>query len=307
MISIKNLVKRYDDHCALNHLDMSIGKGIIFGLLGPNGAGKTTLISILNGLTGFQEGTVTIFGMPLHEKLHEIRQRSSFIPQSLALYDKLSVMENLQFFAGIQQITGNTRRHNIDFAVSVNRLQSMLDQKAGTLSGGQKRRLNLAIGLLNNPEIMYLDEPTVGIDPESRNDILETIRTFKEEDKTVIYTSHYMLEIEQICDEVAIMANGRIVRQGVLETLLQEEGTDAVIIELGCSCEAKLHELAQRYAGLEVLGVANLMLHSQESTRVGEILAVLEASNITVKRVNYGATNLEALFIRLTKEGRRHV
>lgn len=307
MISIKNLVKRYDDHCALDHLDMRIGKGIIFGLLGPNGAGKTTLISILNGLTNFQEGTVTIFGEPLHGKLAEIRRRSAFIPQSLALYDRLSVMENLRFFAGIQGITGNRLRDNIDFAISVNRLHSMLDQKAGVLSGGQKRRLNLAIGLLNNPEIIYLDEPTVGIDPESRHDILETIRTFKKGNKTVIYTSHYMQEIEQICDEVAIIDHGHIVRQGVLETLLQEERTDSVIIELGSSFGANLDGLVQRFAGLEVLGAATLLLHSQSAIRIGEVLAVLEADNITVKQVNYGATNLEALFIRLTREGKTHV
>jgi ABC-2 type transport system ATP-binding protein len=216
-------------------------------------------------------------------------------------------MENLQFFAGIQQIAGSARRDNIDFAVSVNQLHSMLDQKAGTLSGGQKRRLNLAIGLLNNPEILYLDEPTVGIDPESRNNILDTIRTFKEYDKTVIYTSHYMVEIEKICDEVAIIDHGRIILQGGLETLLREEGTDAVIIELGYSSKAKLHELVQKHADLKVLGAATLMLHSQKATRVGEILAVLEADNIKVKQVNYGAANLEALFIRLTKEGRPHV
>nr|MBF0221435.1 ABC transporter ATP-binding protein [Desulfobulbaceae bacterium] len=303
MIAIKNLVKRYDDHCALDHLDMSIGKGCIFGLLGPNGAGKTTLISILNGLTSFQEGTVEIFGMPLPEKIHEIRQRSSFIPQSLALYDKLSVMENLQFFAGIQPLSVSKRRDNIDFAVSVNRLNAFLDQSAATLSGGQQRRLNLAIGLLNNPEILYLDEPTVGIDPESRNDILETIKTFKEYGKTVVYTSHYMLEIEKICDEVVILDRGRIVQQGNLKTMLQEEGTDSVIIELACSSEDALYALAQKDASLQVIDATTLMLPTQEACKIADILAVLQANNIAVKHINFGAANLEALFIRQTRQG----
>jgi len=223
MITIQNLVKRYDDLLALDHIDLSIGKGVIFGLLGPNGAGKTTLVSILNGLTNFQEGEIKVFGLPLTKELAAIRKRCAFIPQALALYENLSVIENLRFFAGIQKITGADLRHNLDYAISVNRLQPMLKQKAGTLSGGQKRRLNIAIGLLNNPEILYFDEPTVGIDPDGRNEILETIRNFKNDAKTVIYTSHYMPEIEKLCDEVAIIDRGRIIRQGLLETMLQEE------------------------------------------------------------------------------------
>ena len=222
MIKINKLSKHYETTTALDNLSMNIGKGVIFGLLGPNGAGKTTLISILNGLCNFQSGTVEIFGLTLQNNLKEIRRRCTFIPQSLALYENLNVIENLRFFAGIQSISGTTLQRNIDYAISVNRLDGLLEQKAATLSGGQKRRLNIAIGLLNDPEILYFDEPTIGIDPESRIDILETIRSFKEDNKTVIYTSHYMEEIENICDEVAIINHGNIIRQGQIETILQE-------------------------------------------------------------------------------------
>ena len=233
MIRIKNLTKRYDTTStpALNQLSMNISKGVIFGLLGPNGAGKTTLISILNGLTNFQEGEVEIFGLPLRANLKQIRKRCTFIPQSLALYENLSVIENLRFFAGIQSITGAALQNNLEYAISVNRLQSLLEQKAATLSGGQKRRLNIAIGLLNNPEILYFDEPTIGIDPESRNDILETIHSFKEDNKTVIYTSHYMDEIEKICDEAAIINHGKIIRRGHLQTMLQETHDPSMTLE----------------------------------------------------------------------------
>ncbi|HIQ36936.1 MAG TPA: ABC transporter ATP-binding protein [Desulfocapsa sulfexigens] len=231
MIRIKNLTKRYDTVPALNQLTMNIGKGVIFGLLGPNGAGKTTLISILNGLTAFQEGEIEIFGLPLHKNLRQIRARSTFIPQSLALYENLSVIENLRFFAGIQSITGSTLQKNLDRAISINHLGRILEQKAATLSGGQKRRLNIAIGLLNNPEILYFDEPTIGIDPESRNEILETIAGFKKENKTVIYTSHYMDEIEKICDEAAIINHGKIIRQGQLQTMLHETDDPSMTLE----------------------------------------------------------------------------
>jgi ABC-2 type transport system ATP-binding protein len=303
MIAINNLVKRYDDKTALNHLNLEVGKGVIFGLLGPNGAGKTTLVSILNGLTAYDEGEVEVFGMPLKEELAAIRKRSAFIPQSLALYDNLSVIENLRFFAGIQNIKGETLRRNIDHAVAVNRLEPMLGQKAGTLSGGQKRRLNIAIGLLNDPEILYFDEPTVGIDPESRNEILDTIRSFKDADKTVIYTSHYMPEIEKICDEVAIINKGEIIRQGLLETMLQEEKADSVVLELLRSKEEQLVALAQSVEGLEVIDATTVMMHHQNAAKLGALLSALEAEDIALKQVRYGTTNLESLFIRLTSQG----
>lgn len=221
MISIRNLVKHYGKHVALDHIELSVGKGVILGLLGPNGAGKTTLVSILNGLIDFQEGEVEIFGLSLRHELREIRKRSSFVPQSLALYENLTVMENLRFFAGIQKVGRDMLHRNIDYALTVSGLHPMRDQKAVTLSGGQKRRLNIAIGLLNNPELLFFDEPTAGIDPESRNAILETVRSFTAEGKTVVYTSHYMPEIEKICDDVAIIDHGRIIRQGTLKALLQ--------------------------------------------------------------------------------------
>lgn len=155
MISIRNLVKHYGKHVALDHIELSVGKGVILGLLGPNGAGKTTLVSILNGLIDFQEGEVEIFGLSLRHELREIRKRSSFVPQSLALYENLTVMENLRFFATIQKVGRDMLHRNIDYALTVNGLHPMRDQKAVTLSGGQKRRLNIAIGLLNNPELLF--------------------------------------------------------------------------------------------------------------------------------------------------------
>ncbi len=298
MITVKNLFKYYDDFPALKGINLNIAGGII-GLLGPNGAGKTTLMSILNGLTGFQAGSVEIFGLPLHQNLKKIRRRCSFVPQSLALYEDLSVIENLRFFAGIQQIKGHALHENIAYAVSVNQLQAQLNQKVRTLSGGQKRRLNIAIGLLNNPDILYLDEPTVGVDPKSRHDILKMIRTFKERGKTVVYTSHYMAEIEEICDEAAIIDRGRIIKQGRLETLLQESGKESVLMELAAGNE-RLHEFVQNHHGVQIINGAAIMIKSQKAARVGEILIALEAEGMAVKQINYEAENLESLFIRLT-------
>ncbi len=305
MIRIEGLVKRYGAFTALDGLDLEIGKGTIFGLLGPNGAGKTTLVSVLNGLSDFDGGTVEVFGLPLRDSKAAIRSRCAFIPQSLAFYENLTVEENLRFFGGIVNLSGALLRRRIDYAVSVNRLETMMKRRAGTLSGGQKRRLNIAVGLLNDPEILYFDEPTVGIDPESRNEILETIRGFKESNKSVIYTSHYMPEIERICDEVAIIDRGRIIRRGTLEEMLRSEKADSAVIELIHPDAAALDAAAACSAEAEVLDDANLLLHTRSATAMGSVLAVLEERGVAVRQIRYGTTNLEALFIRLTsREGR---
>lgn len=303
MISIRNLVKQYDKHPALNHVDLTIEQGVILGLLGPNGAGKTTLVSILNGLLDFQAGEIEVFGMPLHKELPAIRRRCSFIPQSLAFYDNLTVLENLRFFGGIQKISGRALRRNIDYALTVNRLHPLRGQKAATLSGGQKRRLNIAIGLLNNPELLYFDEPTAGIDPESRNAVLETIRSFKDEGKTVVYTTHYLPEIEKICDEVAIIDHGRIIRQGGLKMMLQGEEDESVIIELLHTGRTQLNRVAGGREGVEVIDAATLLTSWSNGEKMGRLLAALEAEGIVVKQIRYGTTTLESLFLRLTSQG----
>ncbi len=307
MISIKNLLKSYNDHVVLNHLDLQISKGRVFGLLGPNGAGKTTLVSILNGLTTFQEGEVKVFDLDLRTNLKDIRSHCTFIPQSLALYDNLSVIENLRFFGGIQNISGKVLQDRIDYALSVNHLHPLLDQKAATLSGGQKRRLNIALGLLNNPEILYFDEPTIGIDPESRTEILTTIRSFKEEHKTVIYTSHYMDEIEKICDEVAIINHGEIIRQGPLKTMLQQTDAGSVTIELLSSNRIRLNQFAETVPDIQVIDSNTLFLKGQNSQKMAALLTALEDAALPIKQINYQSMSLESLFISLTNREKSDV
>ncbi|MEN8146126.1 MAG: ABC transporter ATP-binding protein [Campylobacterota bacterium] len=307
MIKITNLLKRYDEKVALNHLSLEIKAGTVFGLLGPNGAGKTTLISILNGLTKYNEGEVTVFDLALDKNLEAIRKRCALIPQTLAFYENLTVIENLNFFGGIQNIEADTLKKNIEYAVETNRLSSMLNQKASTLSGGQKRRLNIAIGLLNDPDILFFDEPTVGIDPESRNEILETIMSFKKDNKTVVYTSHYMPEIEKICDEVAIINAGEIIKQGSIESMLTNESADQLILEIYETPLEKLQEACAKMKTLTVIDDSSLMLEGKESSSVSEALALLEASSIVVRNIRYGTTTLESLFINLTSKGRADV
>ncbi|WP_394135078.1 ABC transporter ATP-binding protein [Aliivibrio fischeri] len=302
MIKISGLNKSYGNKKALDNLTLSIPSNSIYGLLGPNGAGKTTLISILNGLVSYDSGEVTFFDLSLKKNLSAIRQRCSLIPQSLAFYENLSVKENLDFFAGVQKIKGQTLKANLSYAVETNRLSSMMDQKSATLSGGQKRRLNIAIGLLNNPDILFFDEPTVGIDPESRNDILDTIKAYKSDNKTVIYTSHYMPEIENICDEVAIMNVGKIVKQGSISSMVNNEESQQVIVELYSHSSTYLSAMSR--AEVTVVDETTLLLTHSSSELIAQVLHQLEQQGIKIKQIRYGATTLESLFINLTSKGR---
>jgi len=307
MIKINNLHKNYDDKMALNGLSLGIKEGSIFGLLGPNGAGKTTLISILNGLTPFDEGVVEVFGLSLQKNIKAIRKRTALIPQTLAFYENLTVIENLNFFGGIQNIEASTLKRNIAYAVETNRLGSMLKQRASTLSGGQKRRLNIAIGLLNDPDILFFDEPTVGIDPESRNEILETILSFKEANKTVIYTSHYMPEIEKICDEVAIINAGKIIKQGSMQSMLNNSDASELHIEIYETPMQDLAKLVTEITALKVVDTTTLILTNKDNLTLSILLTVLQRENIGVKNINYATTTLESLFINLTSKGRADV
>ncbi len=212
MIKIQNIVKNYGDIKALNNLSFEIKKGTIFGLLGVNGAGKSTILSILNGLTPISSGEISVFGLDIKKDIKKIKDISSIIPQNLAFYGQLTVKENLDFFSKIQ----NATKENFQRAIEINGLEQVLNQRASTLSGGQQRRLNIAIGLLNNPQIIYFDEPTVGIDPKSRNEILDSIKGYKDLGITVLYTSHYMNEVQKICDEVAIISHGKLVTQELI-------------------------------------------------------------------------------------------
>jgi ABC-2 type transport system ATP-binding protein len=288
MIKISNVSKNYGDKKALDSLSFDIKEGSVFGLLGVNGAGKSTLLSILNGLIEIDGGEVEVFGLDIRYHMKDIKKISSIIPQSLAFYEKLSVKENLDFFASIQ----NADKSSIDRAIEINSLGELLNQKASTLSGGQKRRLNIAIGLLNNPKVIYFDEPTVGVDPKSRNEILDSIKSYKDLGITVVYTSHYMTEIERICDEVAIIDKGKLVEKDTLENLLSNKVSDNVSIEVIYSDN-----------------LDSLDFNMQDPTTIQanekelfKIVRKLNKNKICIKQIRYGSTNLEKHFLDLTEE-----
>lgn len=219
------LVHHYpgNDLPAVDGLDLTLTKGEIFGLLGPNGAGKTTTISILSTILRPKAGTVMVDGLDLHRKKRAVRRIIGLVPQEIALYPMLTTRENLRFFGKLQGLKGERLRGRIDETLAAVGLTSRADQLVGTFSGGMKRRANLAVGMLHQPRLLFLDEPTVGIDAQSRQLIMEQIETLRDGGTTVLYTTHYMEEAQRLCSRVAIMDQGRILIQGTLDQLLAHE------------------------------------------------------------------------------------
>ncbi len=304
MIDISHLYKSYGKQQVLEDINLSIPPGGVTGLLGPNGAGKTTLVSILIGILPRNKGGIVIAGMDLDKNLPEIQRICSIVPQNLAIYPMLSAYENLEYFGGLQGLKGRQLKARIDYCSDVASLESFLSKRVHKFSGGMKRRLNLAIGLLNNPRILYLDEPTVGVDTQSRNYILEMIKKFNRQEKsTIIYTSHYMEEIEQVSDMIAIIDEGHLILSGPKEKILKKEFD--VSIRVGKLSDA----LRQRFKRIKAAAVQEdrIQLNRDENfhDNLIEIFSGLKSDAVDVIDFDSRDNNLETLFLKLTRKSLR--
>lgn len=301
MIKIQHLHKAYDDVIALHDIDLTIRAGAITGLLGPNGAGKTTLVSILTGIIKKTSGQVIIGGMDLDRNPDEIKSITGIVPQTLSIYPLLTAYENLEYFGTLYGLKGKRLQERIHFCIEVASLQSFINKRAGKYSGGMQRRLNLAIGLLNEPKILYLDEPTVGVDAHSRQYMLEMIRKINIEHRTtIVYTSHYISEIEQISDDIVIIDEGKIILCDTKENILSSR--DALMIQVDSIGNATT-EAITNLAGVSCeTGSIYIEKNDLLYSNIIQVASILRENKTGILNMQYNTNRLEELYLRLTNK-----
>ncbi|WP_239254393.1 ABC transporter ATP-binding protein [Listeria ilorinensis] len=303
IVEIRQLVKKFDQTIAVDHLDLTIEAGQIFGLLGPNGAGKSTTISIICGLLRPTNGTVYLFEEESNGQNTGQKARIGLVPQEIALYPDLSAYENVRFFAGLYGLRGESLEQAVQEALAFVGLEEKAKLRPKTFSGGMKRRLNIACAIAHKPSLIIMDEPTVGIDPQSRNYILASIRRLNQEGATIIYTSHYMEEVEEICDQIAIIDQGRVIAEGSKETLigLVTDVKETVITVTDTVKVSKEALMAIRGTVAVQFAENRIRLTTKvEINQLNEVLCYLLANNIEVLAVEQQNLNLETVFLNLT-------
>jgi ABC-2 type transport system ATP-binding protein len=231
MLSLRGLGKDYGTRTAVKALDLEVSRGECFGLLGPNGAGKTTTISMICGVLTPSRGSVTIDGADVHADPYVAKARLGLVPQELALYEELTPVQNLRYAGALYGLAGPVLAERIRWVLDVVGLANRARDSVTTFSGGMKRRLNLAAGLLHQPQLLVLDEPTVGVDAQSRRHISDTVRSLQSSGTTILYTSHYFEEVESLCDRVAILDGGELVANGAVTDVIERHGGPRVVVE----------------------------------------------------------------------------
>jgi len=304
MLEARDLRKKYGSVAAVDGVSLDAGRGEILGLLGPNGAGKTTTVSIIAGLVRADSGLVRIDGKPLAGDTDPVKRKLGLVPQDIALYDELSARDNLTLFGALYGISGAPARLAIGAALELVGLADRAREKVSAYSGGMKRRLNMAAALLHDPQVLLLDEPTVGVDPQSRNAIFENLVTLRERGKTLVYTTHYMEEAERLCDRLVVIDHGKVIAAGTLQDLYRMlPASNLLAIEL--EHPDRLLELDELAALPEVRSVArsNGVLRvgvSDLARETSAVLAWLGAHGHSCRHLESERASLETVFLTLT-------
>lgn len=308
VVKIENLVKRYKELVALDHLSLEIEEGEVFGLLGPNGSGKTTTINCLLSLLSYDKGTVEIFGKKMTPVSYDIKKQIGIIMQNVAVFQELNVYENIDYFCGLYIKDKNKRKQYVEEAIQFAGLEDFRKFRPKKLSGGLLRRLNIACGIAHKPRLIILDEPTVAVDPQSRNKILEGIQELNRKGATIIYTSHYMEEVEQLCTRIAIMDRGKKIAEGTKDELKRMiKNTETVTIEVWEVPESVLTELENiRHVYKASFTDEKLTIEcSGGKHNLIRILDVLQKENISFGRVYTELPTLNDVFLEITGKALR--
>ncbi len=307
LLEIKGLHKAFKDLKAVNGIDLSIGEREIHGILGPNGAGKSTTIGCLIGLIPYD------FGKVVFENSVGIRKWSKnigYVPQDLAIYPELTAKENVRFFCSLYGFGGGELNAKVQKALELVGLEDVADKRAGEFSGGMKRRLNLACGIAHSPKLIIMDEPTVGIDPQSRNRILEDVKALNKAGATILYTTHYMPEVEEICSKVTIIDHGKVIATGTKSEIIGQLGNDTeLILDFGEGADVSaFSEIASRMESVRSTktdGGKCIIKHCEDGTLLEKLMSTAHQYGLRVRSISDQEASLEEIFLDLTGKALR--
>ena len=303
LVEIQNLVKRYGDTLAVDNVSLGIAEGEVFGLLGPNGAGKTTIINMLLGLTKIDGGEIRIFGKRVRGNREEVSRDIGIVPQDIAIYSDLTAAENATLFGRLYGLKGALLKERVAEALAFTGLSDKAKIFPKKFSGGMKRRLNIACALVHKPRLIIMDEPTVGIDPQSRNHILSSVLELHGHGSTIIYTSHYMEEVEELCSRVAIMDQGRIIAEGSKEELKElVSAEDRIVVELSGVNFTLVDEIRKIQGVKDCFLAENVLtiLAVQNNSLISRIVDGITGTGAEVVSLSAEKPTLESVFLTLT-------
>lgn len=303
IIEVEGLTKDYQQLRALNKLTFQVRQGEILGLLGPNGSGKSTAINCILSLLRFTSGSVKIFGQEMRPDAFDIKRRLGVVFQDVAVFDELTVAQNLEYFCGLYLADKRKRSAMIAEAVQLVGLQDYLKFRPKQLSGGLLRRLNLACGIAHKPDLIFLDEPTVAVDPQSRNNILDGIVTLRDQGATVVYTTHYMEEVEQICDRIIILDKGQIIAQGTIDELKQLSNIEEKVTLQGVELSPEIKEKLDSDPQIESVTSRNRMVqlvYRHGQNHVSALIDQLRQAGVSYESIYSERPTLNDVFLQLT-------
>ncbi|HLP62716.1 MAG TPA: ABC transporter ATP-binding protein [Candidatus Deferrimicrobium sp.] len=306
ILEIKNLSKSYGDITALTNFSVSLPKGEILGLLGPNGAGKTTLISILSGTLKDFSGSITFKGKNLFTD-RKLKNHMGIVPQDMAFYEDLNALDNLLFWGGLYDISQSELKQRALELLDLVELGARAKEPIKNFSGGMKRRLNIAIGLIHNPELLLLDEPTVGIDVQAKMSILDIVKNVGQKGTSVIFTTHQLSEVENLCSRIIIMDKGSLLAQGSLEELIKIVGEKESVDVAGEFSAAAITKILKQADFAEILSVTDNLVNLafDDTDKIPALMELLFKNDIRVSDLKIKSPSLEAVFLKLTGKSLR--
>lgn len=303
VIKVRNLVKRYNELIALDHLDLEVKEGEIFGLLGPNGSGKTTAINCILSLLKYDKGTIEVYGKPMTPDAYDIKRNIGIIMQNVAVFEELTVYENIDYFCGLYVTDKKKRRELVEEAIEFVGLKDFKKFYPKKLSGGLLRRLNIACGIAHKPKLIILDEPTVAVDPQSRNNILEGIQKLNKEGATIVYTSHYMEEVEEICTRIAIMDKGKIIATGTNEELKSMINSGEKLTIEAFNVDNTILDGIKNLPNIVSIEYEDNLLVAKSSRGNNNLVALLDylkSRNISIGKIYSEPPTLNDVFLEIT-------